>query len=279
MVKSAPKRQADTPKVLIGTSDAGAALPDGHVGGLWDLGIARAAVGDPAYRKDWPMPEAADDDEQPCFAEVVYTEEELAALFANKHHNWRWAGLVSLLVQRRAALHPRLRDHELGYAQPTGERARDGMAVSQFVIDALQDVGQISEQLSDFMTSPAFVAVFGDPEDEATADADGIRHAGSRLMDFYERLLALAERARGLAAPSEYRDVLNNTARVVDTSLDGFHKFIDEFVARVAEMPALLLAANGENIVGEPMVLHIETDSELLDTIVEQLRQIADEAA
>lgn len=225
------------------------------------------------------MPEAADDEEQPCFAEIVYTEEELAALFADKHHNWRWAGIVSVLVQRRAALQPRLRDHQLDYAQPTGERARDGMAVSQFVIDSLHDVGQLAEQLTDFMRSPAFAAVFGEPEDEATADPEGIRHAGNRLMDFYERLLALAERARGLAAPAEFRELLNNTAHVVDTSLDGFHKFIDEFVVRVEGMPALLLAANGEHVVAEPMVLHFELDQELLDEIVEQLREIADEAA
>jgi hypothetical protein len=153
------------------------------------------------------------------------------------------------------------------------------MEVAQFVIDSLHDVGQIAQQMTDFMRSPAFVAVFGDPTDEGTADAEGIMHAATRLMDFYERFLVLAERARGLAAPSDYADLLNNCARLADKGLQGYHKFIDKFVALVAEMPAILIAANGEHVELAPICLEIESDEELLETIVQQLRAIADEAA
>ena len=51
----------------------------------------------------------------------------------------------------------------------------------------------------------------------------------------------LAERARGLAAPSDYSDLLNNCARLPDTSLDGFHNFIDRFVESAAVSEATLI--------------------------------------
>lgn len=224
------------------------------------------------------MTETPDDGEQPRFAEVVHTQDELTELFEEKLPNWRYAGFVSVLVQRRAALQPRLRDHLLAYARPTGERVRDGVAVAQFAVDSLNDIEQILLQLTDFMRSPAFVAVVCSPHDEATAETEPVFQAAMRFMDFYERLLVLAERARGLAAPSDYRELLNNCARLPDTSLDTFHNFIDRFVERVAEMPAILIAAGGE-VEGEPMVLDFELDQELLDTIVEQVREIADDAA
>jgi len=219
----------------------------------------------------------APNDDEPRFAEVVYTQDELTELFEEKTPNWRYAGFVSVLVQRRAELQPRLRDHLLAYARPTGERARDGRAVAQFVIDSLNDIDQLLQQLNDFMRSDAFIAVVCSPHDEATADSQPVFQAAMRFMDFYERFLVLAERARGLAAPSAYGDLLNNCAHLPDTSLDAFHNFIDRFVERVAEMPAILIAAGGGQVEGEPIVLDFKSDQELLNTIVEQLREIADD--
>ncbi|OBK03149.1 hypothetical protein [Mycobacterium sp. 1245852.3] len=220
-----------------------------------------------------------DDEEQPRFAEVVYTQEELTALFEERARNWRYAGFVSVLVQRRAALQPRLRDHLLAFGRPTGERARNGREVAQFAIDLLNDMSQLIRQLNDFMLSPAFVAVVCSPHDEATAETQPVFQAAMRLMDLYERFLSIAERARGLAAPSDYSNLLTNCARLPDTSLDAFHNFIDRFIQRVAEMPAILIAAGFGEVKGDPIVLEIGSDDELLETIVEQIQAIANDAA
>jgi hypothetical protein len=217
------------------------------------------------------------DDDQPRFAEVVHTTEELHDLFEVKAHNWRYAGFVSVLVQRRESAKGRVRDHMFGYAKPTGERARDGREVGQFVIDSMEDYAQLARQITDFMLSDGFVAIMSSPHDEASADTESVYHAGMRLMDFYDRILTSSERARGLAASSEYADLLNNVALLSDSGIDGFHRFIDEFVRRVAEMPAIMLAAGGGDVQvrGEPMVLEIESPSELIETIGEQLRALA----
>lgn len=236
----------------------------------------RVTKGDPPDPSKEPVMSETPDNDQPRFAEVVHTDEALNELFEKKDHNWRYAGFVSVLVMRRAALQPRLRDHLFAYAKPTGERARTGREVAQFVMDALRDHGQIAQQMTDFMCSPAFVAVVCSPHDEATADAEPVYQAAMRMMDFYERFLTMSERSRGLAAPSEHGDLLNNCARLSDMGIDGFNSFIDRFVDRVAEMPAIILNAGGGEVEGEPIVLEIKTDQELLDTIVDQLQKIAE---
>jgi len=87
------------------------------------------------------------------------------------------------------------------------------------------------------MLTPAFAGVFGEPGDEGSADADGILHAANRLMDYHERFRALAERCRGLAAPSRYAGLLRDLAQLTDAPLAGYRTFINEFVERVGEMP------------------------------------------
>jgi hypothetical protein len=219
------------------------------------------------------------DDGQPRFAGVAYTPDALQALLEEKPNSWRWAALVSILVQRRATLQPQLRDFRLGYAAPTGERARNGMEVAQFVIDAMSDILQTAQQINDFILSPAFSAVFGDPDDGNTADADGILHTATRLMDYYERFLVLAQRARGLAAPSEYTALLNNCARLSEKPIEGFDKFIDEFVDLIGELPDIVSPMSSETVLMPPIYLSIESDEGLLQTIAQQLTGIADDYA
>jgi hypothetical protein len=128
-------------------------------------------------------------------------------------------------------------------------------------------------QVESLMLTPAFVSVFGEPGDEGSADADGILHAANRLMDYHERFLGLAERCRGLAAPSRYAGQLRDLAHLMDAPLAGYRTFINEFVERVGEMPALLHYARGI-VELDPVLLHMEADDKLLERISKQLNQI-----
>jgi hypothetical protein len=119
-----------------------------------------------------------------------------------------------------------------------------------------------------------FVGEFGDPGDESTADADGILHVANRLMDYHERFLELAERCRALSAPSHCAPLLRDVGRLMDVPLAGYQAFIDEFVARVGEMPELLHYARG-TLEAATVELHMDTDDELLERITKQIKQIA----
>jgi len=119
----------------------------------------------------------------PKTAAVAYTATDLDTLLAQKLPCWRWAAFASVLVQRRAAVQPRLRDDELGFAAPSGERADTGVEVGRFVIDRMDELLRLVKHVEDLMPTPTFVGVFGNASDEGSADADGIVHTAHRLMD------------------------------------------------------------------------------------------------
>jgi len=208
-------------------------------------------------------------------AAVAYTAADLDTLLAQKLPCWRWAAFASVLVQRRAAVQSRLRDNKLRYATPTGERADTGFQVGRFVIDRMDELLSLAKHVEDFMLTPAFVGVFGDPGDEGSADAEAIVHTAHRLMDYHDRFLAMAERCRGLAAPSEYAELLSDLARLLDVPLASYRTFIDDFVERVGEMPQMLHYAHGGTLELDPVVLRMDPDGALLNRITHGLSQIA----
>ena len=76
-----------------------------------------------------PSPEIQPDVQ---IAAIADKPEGLAKMIAERTPGWRWAAFASVLVQRRAALRPRLRDLQLGFATPSGARARSGAEVARF---------------------------------------------------------------------------------------------------------------------------------------------------
>jgi hypothetical protein len=211
----------------------------------------------------------------PKTAAVASTPADLATLLAKKLPCWRWAAFASVLAQRRAEVQSRLRDDQLGYGAPSGERAGSGAEVGCFVIDRTDELLVLVNQVESFMLTPAFVDVFGEPGNESSANADGIVHTAHRLMDYHERFLGLVERCRGLATPSDYERLLRDLAQLMDVPVAAYRAFIDDFVERVGEMPEMLYFARG-TVELDPVVLHMDVDDDkLLTRITKQLSKIA----
>lgn len=205
------------------------------------------------------------------FAAIAYSAEELDALLVEKPEEWRWAAFVSVLVQRRAEVRPRLRDLDLHYSGARGEYARNGREVALFVEDCMDELYVIIGRLESFMRAPAFMGVFGDSSDENTADAEGIVHVANRLMDFHECFLELAERCRDTSVPSAYSGLLSDCAQLMAAPLDGYRVFIDEMVELVNELPAILRSAPGDVDLGS-IPLEIVAKDELIERIEKQVR-------
>ena len=206
-------------------------------------------------------------------AAVAYTAEDLAKLVKEKPPCWRWAAFASVLVQRRASLQARLHDSALGFTTPTGARLHTGAEVKYFVTERMDELSQLVAQVESFMLAPAFVGMFGDPDDESTADADGILHIANRLMDYLEQFLELSELCRGVSAPGQHADLMRDCARLADVPLEGYRTFIDEFVVRVGEMAELLRYAKG-TVEVDPVVLQMDVDDQLLARITRRLKAL-----
>ncbi|MDV3135731.1 hypothetical protein M1248_27515 [Mycobacterium sp. 29Ha] len=220
----------------------------------------------------WPLqPSDASADEHEIAA-IAYTAGELQQLIEQKPAAWRWAAFASVLVQRHAAVLPRLRDFDLRYVMPGGERAYSGPDVASFVTDSMHELSRLVEQLEGLMTAPAFVGVFGGHNEDA-ADADGIQHAANRLMDLHERFLALAERCRDVEAPSRYDGLVRDTTRLMGIPLEGFRVFIDDYVELVDALPELV--GDGGGVVHEAVTLDIDLDDGIVNRISKQVRTAA----
>jgi len=235
------------------------------------------AAGAKAMRSVSPTPPeigSSDEASKPTgVAAVAYTAEDLANLVKEKPSCWRWAAFASVLVQRRASLQARLHDSAVGFTTPTGVRLHSGAEVKYFVTERMDELSQLAEQVENFMLSPAFVGMFGDPDDESTADAEGIVHIANRLMDYLEQFLKLSELCRGLSAPGQYADLMRDCARLADVPLEGYRTFIDEFIARVGEMADLLRYAQG-TVEVDPVVLQMDVDDHLLARITRLLKAL-----
>jgi len=209
-------------------------------------------------------------------ADVAYTQAGLDAMLKQKPQCWRYAAFVSVLVQRRAAVGARLRDARLGFAEPSGETASTGFVVAHFFADRMGELSEIVEQVDDFMLTPAFSEVFGDPHDGDSADADGIIHTANRLMDYHDRLLALSERCRGVTVAHRYAELQRDAGLLMVIPLEGYTTFIDDFVGRVSEMHDVARYAPGD-VQLDPVVLSITDDGELISRVGRQISQVAHE--
>jgi hypothetical protein len=214
------------------------------------------------------------DNGEPHIASLQTTQEGLVSLLQERPHSWRWAAFASVLVQRRAAMETAMRDHKLGFAHLTGERINTVGELQELAANMMYDVEQVGHQMNGFLLTDAFKSVFGTEDDESAADPEGIVHAATRLMDFYDRYLQLAQRVRGVSAPSRFINVIDTCARLVDEPLAGMEDFIEDYVAIVESMPARLIAAEGHTVV-EPVEIRIHVDNELLEELIRQLKDLA----
>lgn len=207
-------------------------------------------------------------------AEVVATSAELDELLRRKLPCWRYAAFVSVLTQRRMAVQDRLRDARMGFAQPSGETASTGFVTGRFFVDRLGELSDLIGQVDGFMLCTAFQEVFGDPHDEHSADARGIVHAGNRLMDYHDRLLALNERCRGISVPADCSDLQRDCSLLTAMPLEGFNRFIDDFGDRVVEMADVARYATGD-VWLDPVELSVSGGDELLARVSRRLQELA----
>ena len=91
----------------------------------------------------------------PKTAAVAYKPADLTTLLAEKLPCWRWAAFASVLVQRHAEVQSRLRDDQLGYGAPSGERVGSGAEVGRFVVDRMDELLTLVNQVESFMLTPA----------------------------------------------------------------------------------------------------------------------------
>jgi hypothetical protein len=211
-------------------------------------------------------------DEVPT-ANIVPTSAALTQMLNEKPACWRFAAFASVLFQRWAAVEERRVRVVLGYRAGPSQLLGTSSEVALVVLEYLRASDDLVEEVDAFMRAPTFMGVFGNPSDESTADADGIVRTAHRLMDYYDRLLELAEQCRDCSVPTRYADLLRDCARLMNTPLRDFGDFIDGVLVRFEELRASV-ARGHDDVWLDPVLLRTTTDDHLMWSILDRLNDV-----
>jgi hypothetical protein len=177
---------------------------------------------------------------------VPRTEVERQEVLLGRPAGWEYLYFAAELLRGRDALEGKYRDHEVGYAAPTGEFvSREN--IFQYVNQAVDDVGRVTDTMGRLFDSAVQERALGAPG--VSGDPDRISHLAMRINSCYEELIDWAARLRGVSTPSEFHGVLDLLARYVDDPITAYRTYIDGYVEAMDGVPATL--ATGGTLVFE----------------------------
>jgi hypothetical protein len=194
---------------------------------------------------------------EPPVLRVPRTSDQQRELLAQRPEAWEYLLYAGVLWQRREALEPKWRDHELGYARRSGRHFDDREAID-FLGNAFDDLKTFGPNVLRMLDPRAQERAFGAPGQAGNPVL--IEHIATRLVDVYEEILDVAATLRGAGVSEEITPLMEAAARLTDTPLREIRDFIDQLVAEVDRVPDRL--ATGEPIVIElTLTLTIDDDA------------------
>lgn len=213
------------------------------------------------------------DEKSSIIAQVATTREALARLTADKPHAWPWALFASVLLQRRNAVGPRLRNVVSGYQPRPGMPRHSGRAYSRIARQSMTAIGDVLSQIEQFLRSPAFNGAFGEIGEEKSADSEAIESVANRLMDYHEALLVQAENCVQTPVEPDVMVFVQDMGAFTLLPLMGYQRFIETMCARVGEAQDLLPYSKGGVIQLEDVTLEADIPDGLMPKILEQFKR------
>jgi hypothetical protein len=164
-------------------------------------------------------------------------EREIAAVMAEKPKAWEYLTFAGYLLAGRDALEDMHRDHELGYAEASGERVADEDAIA-FLRGSLNEATALNAAMMRLYEPAAQERAFGAPGDPG--DPEAIRHLAGRLTDTYRRLMTFSQRLRSVGVSDTFRPLFEAAARFNDRPIRDYWAWVDDLVRQVDAVPSLL---------------------------------------
>lgn len=212
-----------------------------------------------------------DDADQGFFeiANIADTADGLDRLIRDKDAYWPFAVFGSALLQKWNKLQVEVHQHRAGRVPPSGERITTVDQLQELASDTMTEVQSRVNAIDRYLRSPAFTSLF----DSHDVDPAAVIGAAEKIIDFYAANLRLARRVRGVSAPDRFAAVLEDTAHLVDRSLEGVDRCVTEYVGTVALLPSVVFRAGGDELCYDiPFTLHM--DNALLARIVARLHRL-----
>ncbi len=196
---------------------------------------------------------------------VAETEE----VRARRPPGWEYLYFAGCLFTERSALERAFLDHELRFAEPTGEKVDEEDAVDFLRASLNQVIGSIASLMA-LMASDAQERAFGPPGQEG--DPERIRHLAERWSSVYRDLMRWAGRLRAVSKPDKYRDLFERTARLIDGPVAQYRDFVEAFVREADRIPGALRSHR-------PLVIDLELALSVDELAQEELQKEIDRMA
>ncbi|HKG04699.1 MAG TPA: hypothetical protein VKB03_16120 [Conexibacter sp.] len=240
-------------------SEVAAAFPDLQINNLAaQLSEIQRALSDDRASTD-----------EPLRVGLPRTPSEQDALLRERPPVWEFLLFAGVLLQRRAALEPKWRGHELRLPSRSRQYL-DEDAVAPHLSKAASRLRQTVEPMKRIFEDQQ--AAFGAPGEHG--DAVRIIHFAEWLMNAYEDLLDWAAELRAAIVPDEFQRAVELNAQAADQPLQRLRGFVDDVIRGAEKIPEHLATPEAER---EPLVidptLHMALDGDVTDRAVAELRR------
>jgi hypothetical protein len=170
-------------------------------------------------------------------------EREIAAVLAERPPCWEYLAFSGLLLNERDQVEDKYRDHQLRYAEPTGESVPDD-SFFEWASARMDEITQTIAAIEPLFSPEVQERAFGAPG--ISGEPTAIRHLAGRWNALYRRLLDWAARMRGTVVSEQYRPIRNVVADLINAPIEQYREFVDGFVREVDTIPAWVDSGSSE---------------------------------
>lgn len=201
------------------------------------------------------------------------TQAEVEQVRAQGAPGWEYHYFAGVLYVGKQLLEGKYLDHQLGHADPTGERAGDADAL-RVLAQNLGDARVRVRALNMVMSPEAQQQAFGPPG--VPGNADLIERLALRMNSFYAALLDASARLRGMDHSERFDRLFELEAKLTDQPIEQYRRFVDELVAQVDRAQAL---PPGSQPIALTMTLTLSIPDVQSDEVTAELNRLAGEVS
>ncbi len=226
--------------------------------GQSSVGLSEASAAGSAAEAPEPS-----DERGPLLLRIPTTDEEQAEIVREQSDWWEYRLYAGVLMQGRIGLEDKWLDHELRL--PSGSVREPSESVPDFLSRQTGLISRHMEILNRLFDPDVLEQAFG--SSGVAGDSKRIVHIARGVTQTYESMMDWAAGLRSTSVSSEYNELLELTARMVDDPIRQIREFIQLAADQIARIPLFVEEARAKGATKEsPMAvdltLHVELDKE-----------------
>jgi TIR domain len=201
---------------------------------------------------------------------VPRTPDQQRQLLAQRPDAWEYLLFAGVLVQGKAALEPKWRDHQVRYVRRRGPELDESkaMALMQGAMKEAEAAVENAVKLLNRQVIESAFGALGQPGDPAQ-----IQYLGQRLIAVYEEFLDWAARVRGAVVPDSLERAFEIAATFMDTPIAEIREFIDQIITATERLPEQV-AEDGDTPITLTFTLTLSIDDKVVREYGRELRRV-----